>query len=85
MLSQLQGGFCFGEMARFLYGEIVSLACCLADTSGILLLINPYYLSQQIEPGSQTEQAPPSSIFQLGPEDMHGFRFLTISVAPRPV
>lgn len=39
----------------------------------------------QIEPGSQTEQAPPSAVLQLGPEDMHGFRFLTISVAPRPV
>ncbi|KAM2858372.1 hypothetical protein COP2_023920 [Malus domestica] len=38
----------------------------------------------QIEPGSQTEQAPPSAIFRLGPEDMRGFRFLTISVAPRP-
>ena len=39
----------------------------------------------QIEPGSQTEQPPPSAVFRLGPEDMHGFRFLTISVAPRPV
>lgn len=39
----------------------------------------------QLEPGSQTEQAPPSAVFWLGPEDMHGFRFLTISVAPRPV
>ncbi|KAI3973865.1 hypothetical protein MKX01_030441 [Papaver californicum] len=39
---------------------------------------------RQIEPGSQTEQAPPSSVFRLGPEDMEGFRFLTISVAPRP-
>ncbi|KAL5699949.1 hypothetical protein ACHQM5_025464 [Ranunculus cassubicifolius] len=38
----------------------------------------------QLEPGSQTEQAPPSAVFQLGPDDMHGFRFLTISVAPRP-
>lgn len=39
---------------------------------------------RQIEPGGQTEQAPPSAVFQLRPEDMHGFRFLTISVAPRP-
>ncbi|KAI3474959.1 hypothetical protein Pfo_030270 [Paulownia fortunei] len=39
---------------------------------------------RQIEPGSQTEQAPPSAVFWLGPQDMHGFRFLTISVAPRP-
>lgn len=39
---------------------------------------------RQIEPGSQTEQPPPSAVFWLGPEDMHGFRFLTISVAPRP-
>ncbi|XP_022151282.1 uncharacterized protein LOC111019107 isoform X2 [Momordica charantia] len=39
---------------------------------------------RQIEPGSQTEQAPPSAVLMLGPEDMHGFRFLTISVAPRP-
>lgn len=39
---------------------------------------------RQIEPGSQTEQPPPSAVFMLGPEDMRGFRFLTISVAPRP-
>ncbi|WJX75839.1 hypothetical protein P8452_59329 [Trifolium repens] len=39
---------------------------------------------RQPEPGSQTEQPPPSAVFWLGPEDMHGFRFLTISVAPRP-
>ncbi|EXC31385.1 GPI inositol-deacylase [Morus notabilis] len=39
---------------------------------------------RQIEPGSQTEQPPPSAIFLLRPEDMRGFRFLTISVAPRP-
>lgn len=39
----------------------------------------------QLEPGSQTEQAPPSAVFWFGPEDMHGFRFLTISVAPHPV
>ncbi|KAL0692593.1 hypothetical protein Bca4012_059773 [Brassica carinata] len=38
---------------------------------------------KQPEPGSQTEQAPPSAVLKLGPEDMHGFRFLTISVAPR--
>ncbi|GLU02173.1 hypothetical protein SLE2022_194370 [Rubroshorea leprosula] len=36
---------------------------------------------RQIEPGSQTEQAPPSAVFQLHPEEMNGFRFLTISVA----
>ncbi|KAH9743747.1 Hydrolases acting on ester bond [Citrus sinensis] len=40
---------------------------------------------RQLEPGSQTEQAPPSAVFQLGPEDMRGFRFLTISVAPTPL
>ncbi|CAK9161729.1 unnamed protein product [Ilex paraguariensis] len=39
---------------------------------------------RQIEPGSQTEQAPPSAVFWLDPKDMRGFRFLTISVAPRP-
>ncbi|GER29533.1 GPI inositol-deacylase PGAP1-like protein [Striga asiatica] len=39
---------------------------------------------RQIEPGSQTEQAPPSAVFWLSPQDMHGFRFLTVSVAPRP-
>ncbi|GER51917.1 GPI inositol-deacylase PGAP1-like protein, partial [Striga asiatica] len=39
---------------------------------------------RQIEPGSQTEQAPPSAVFWLSPQDMHGFRFLTILVAPRP-
>nr|GEW49285.1 putative GPI inositol-deacylase PGAP1-like, alpha/beta hydrolase fold protein [Tanacetum cinerariifolium] len=39
---------------------------------------------RQIEPGSQTEQPPPSAVFWLEPKDMHGFRFLTISVAPSP-
>ncbi|XP_008466394.1 uncharacterized protein LOC103503813 isoform X2 [Cucumis melo] len=39
---------------------------------------------RQIEPGSQTEQASPSAVLMLGPEDMHGFKFITISVAPRP-
>ncbi|KAK6928470.1 GPI inositol-deacylase PGAP1-like, partial [Dillenia turbinata] len=37
----------------------------------------------QIEPGSQTEQAPPSAVLRLSPEEMHGYRYLTISVAPR--
>ncbi|TYH52604.1 hypothetical protein ES332_D09G039800v1 [Gossypium tomentosum] len=37
---------------------------------------------RQIEPGSQTEQASPSALLHLGPEEMHGFRYLTISVAP---
>ncbi|XP_044468076.1 uncharacterized protein LOC123197760 isoform X1 [Mangifera indica] len=36
------------------------------------------------ELGSQTEQVPPTAVFQLGPEDMRGFRFLIISVAPCP-
>eukprot|EP00252_Welwitschia_mirabilis_P024612 TRINITY_DN7353_c0_g1_i1.p1 TRINITY_DN7353_c0_g1~~TRINITY_DN7353_c0_g1_i1.p1 ORF type:complete len:839 (-),score=150.73 TRINITY_DN7353_c0_g1_i1:172-2490(-) len=39
---------------------------------------------RQIEPGAQTEQAPPSAFLRLGPDELHGFRFLTISVAPRP-
>ncbi|GAB4854682.1 hypothetical protein Ancab_023264 [Ancistrocladus abbreviatus] len=39
---------------------------------------------RQIEPGSQTEQPPLSAIFWISPEDMQGFRFITISVAPRP-
>ncbi|KAH9329927.1 hypothetical protein KI387_002035, partial [Taxus chinensis] len=39
---------------------------------------------RQIEPGSQTEQAPPSAVLCLGPDELQGFRFLTISVAPRP-
>ena len=54
----------------------------------MMMIINSYIVkifAYQIEPGSQTEQAPPSAVLQLGPEDMHGFRFLTISVAPRPV
>ncbi|MBA0683461.1 hypothetical protein Goari_025120, partial [Gossypium aridum] len=37
---------------------------------------------RQIEPGSQTEQASPSALLHLGPEEMHGFRYLTISVSP---
>uniref|UniRef100_A0A7N0T4W6 GPI inositol-deacylase n=1 Tax=Kalanchoe fedtschenkoi TaxID=63787 RepID=A0A7N0T4W6_KALFE len=39
---------------------------------------------RQIEPGSQTEQPPPTAVLWLCPKDMHGFKFLTISVAPRP-
>ncbi|KAJ3693196.1 hypothetical protein LUZ60_008676 [Juncus effusus] len=39
---------------------------------------------KQVEPGSQTEQPPPSSFLRLSPQDLEGFRFLTISVAPRP-
>ncbi|KAJ1288523.1 hypothetical protein BS78_02G095300 [Paspalum vaginatum] len=39
---------------------------------------------KQVEPGSQTEQPPPSAFLLLGPEEMSGFSFLTISVAPRP-
>ncbi|XVE84099.1 hypothetical protein DITRI_Ditri16bG0142300 [Diplodiscus trichospermus] len=39
---------------------------------------------RQVEPGSQTEQAPPSAVLHLGPEELRGFRFLTISVGPRP-
>ncbi|CAN1188046.1 GPI inositol-deacylase [Linum perenne] len=38
----------------------------------------------QAEPGRQTEQAPPSAVLCLTPEDMQGFRFLTVSIAPRP-
>ncbi|KAM7463693.1 hypothetical protein LguiA_031814 [Lonicera macranthoides] len=40
---------------------------------------------RQIEPGSQTEQASPSAVFWLDSEDMRGYRFLTISVAPSPI
>ncbi|KAL6598084.1 hypothetical protein ACP70R_046505 [Stipagrostis hirtigluma subsp. patula] len=38
----------------------------------------------KVEPGSQTEQPPPSAFLLLTPEEMSGFRFMTISVAPRP-
>jgi hypothetical protein len=40
---------------------------------------------KQVEPGSQTEQPPPSAFLLLSPEEMNGFSFMTISVAPRPV
>ncbi|XP_040383372.1 uncharacterized protein LOC102716063 isoform X2 [Oryza brachyantha] len=39
---------------------------------------------KQVEPGSQTEQPPPTAFLLLSPEEMSGFRFMTISVAPRP-
>ncbi|CAD6219907.1 unnamed protein product [Miscanthus lutarioriparius] len=39
---------------------------------------------KQVEPGSQTEQPPPSAFLLLSPEEMSGFGFMTISVAPRP-
>ncbi|KAK1629882.1 hypothetical protein QYE76_004197 [Lolium multiflorum] len=40
---------------------------------------------KQVEPGSQTEQPPPSAFLLLSPEDMSGFHFMTISVASRPM
>ncbi|XP_066397199.1 uncharacterized protein [Miscanthus floridulus] len=38
---------------------------------------------KQVEPGSQTEQPAPSAFLLLSPEEMSGFGFMTISVAPR--
>ncbi|CAN6217106.1 unnamed protein product [Urochloa humidicola] len=38
---------------------------------------------KQVEPGSQTEQPPPSAFLLLSPEELNGFSFMTISVAPR--
>uniref|UniRef100_A0A8R7UI24 GPI inositol-deacylase n=2 Tax=Triticum urartu TaxID=4572 RepID=A0A8R7UI24_TRIUA len=38
---------------------------------------------KQVEPGSQTEQPPPSAFLLLSPEDMNGYNFMTISVASR--
>uniref|UniRef100_M8CNV4 GPI inositol-deacylase n=1 Tax=Aegilops tauschii TaxID=37682 RepID=M8CNV4_AEGTA len=40
---------------------------------------------KQVEPGSQTEQPPPSAFLLLSPEDMNGYNFMTISVASRQV
>ncbi|KAI5083289.1 hypothetical protein GOP47_0003032 [Adiantum capillus-veneris] len=40
---------------------------------------------RQIEPGGQTEQAPPSGILRLSSEELQGFRFMTVTVAPRPI
>ncbi|XP_024182138.1 uncharacterized protein LOC112187528 isoform X2 [Rosa chinensis] len=54
------------------------------EVTSKMVLIPSGPAPRQIEPGSQTEQAPPSAILRLGPKDMRGFRFLTISVAPRP-
>ncbi|XP_021890347.1 GPI inositol-deacylase [Carica papaya] len=54
------------------------------EVTSKMVLIPSGPAPRQIEPGSQTEQAPPSAVLMLGPDDMHGFRFLTISVAPRP-
>lgn len=39
----------------------------------------------QIEPGGQSEQPPPSGVLHLSLHDLQGYRFLTVSVAPRPV
>lgn len=41
-------------------------------------------IQRQTEPGGQTEQAPPSGVLRFRPSDLHGFQFLTVSVAPRP-
>ncbi|KAG9158254.1 hypothetical protein Leryth_000383 [Lithospermum erythrorhizon] len=48
-----------------------------------MVLIPSGPASRQVEPGSQTGQSPPSALFWLNPNDMRGFRFLTISVAPQ--
>ncbi|ESQ32740.1 hypothetical protein EUTSA_v10003555mg [Eutrema salsugineum] len=53
------------------------------EVTSKMVLIPAGPAPKQSEPGSQTEQAPPSAVLRLEPEDMHGFRFLTISVAPR--
>ncbi|VVB04204.1 unnamed protein product [Arabis nemorensis] len=53
------------------------------EVTSKMVLIPAGPAPKQSEPGSQTEQAPPSAVLRLGPEDMDGFRFLTISVAPR--
>ncbi|KAL1207095.1 hypothetical protein V5N11_004302 [Cardamine amara subsp. amara] len=53
------------------------------EVTSKMVLIPAGPAPKQSEPGSQTEQAPPSAVLKLGPEDMRGFRFLTISVAPR--
>lgn len=53
------------------------------EVTSKMVLIPAGPAPKQSEPGSQTEQAPPSAVLKLEPEDMHGFRFLTISVAPR--
>ncbi|EFJ30370.1 hypothetical protein SELMODRAFT_145414 [Selaginella moellendorffii] len=39
---------------------------------------------RQAEPGGQSEQASPSGILRLSADDLEGFRYITISVAPRP-
>ncbi|CAN8266237.1 unnamed protein product [Cochlearia groenlandica] len=52
------------------------------EVTSKMVLIPAGPAPKQSEPGSQTEQAPPSAVLRLGPEDMSGFRFLTISVAP---
>ncbi|GMP29530.1 hypothetical protein CsSME_00004595 [Camellia sinensis var. sinensis] len=54
------------------------------QVSFLLFVSAPVEVIINIEPGSQTEQAPPSAVFLLAPGDMHGFRFLTIAVAPSP-
>ncbi|XP_010425480.1 PREDICTED: uncharacterized protein LOC104710555 isoform X2 [Camelina sativa] len=53
------------------------------EVTSKMVLIPAGPAPKQSEPGSQTEQAPPSAVLKLGPEEMRGFRFLTISVAPR--
>lgn len=41
-------------------------------------------IQHQTEPGGQTEQAAPRGILRLSPDDLRGFKFLSVSVAPRP-
>ncbi|KAG9141981.1 hypothetical protein Leryth_009335 [Lithospermum erythrorhizon] len=53
------------------------------EVTSRMVLIPSGPAPRQVEPGSQTEQPPPSAVFWLNPSDMRGFRFLTISVAPQ--
>lgn len=50
-----------------------------------LFTLSSLLLVEQVEPGSQTEQPPPSAFLLLSPEDMRGYHFMTISVASRQV
>ncbi|XP_020696935.1 uncharacterized protein LOC110110005 isoform X3 [Dendrobium catenatum] len=71
------------EKRRSLTGDKLSSEKGVLEVTSKMAYIPTGPAPRQIEPGSQTEQAPPSSILILTPEEMQEYQFLTISVAPR--
>ncbi|PKA55842.1 hypothetical protein AXF42_Ash018749 [Apostasia shenzhenica] len=72
------------EKGQSLLGDELPLGKRVLEVTSKMVQIPAGPAPRQIEPGSQSEQAAPSALLVLKPEEMHGYRFLTISVGPRP-